>query len=220
MLFRSVFVAFFFLVIPMPDSEAMRAVWSLEQMIEKSDVIVVGTVESTWVDVRPFDEYLVVDTAKIRVDEWLKNKKDFETLNIRYYGYWAKTIDGLRGHHLSDTPVHIYAPGQNVLMIASYEKPTMVMGEGYYPFYEGKYVINGDAATSQAGEQVRLADLYGAVANSTNDEALEAQDKVLLPCTSDRTACFNLDASTCDPAGWECSNARSEEHTSELQSPI
>ncbi|MEX0862334.1 hypothetical protein [Nitrosopumilus sp.] len=26
----------------------------------------------------------------------------------------------------------------------------------------------------------------------------------LLPCTSDRTACFNHDANLCDPTGWEC----------------
>ena len=28
----------------------------------------------------------------------------------------------------------------------------------------------------------------------------------LPPCTSDRTACFNLDENLCDPTGWECGN--------------
>lgn len=57
------------LFISTPNSDALRAVWSLDQIVERSDVIVIGTIESTWVDIRPFDDYLVVDTAKIRVSE-------------------------------------------------------------------------------------------------------------------------------------------------------
>ena len=138
------------------NSNAMRAIWTLDKMIEKSDVIIIGTVEGTWFDVRPFEDYKIVNTATIRVDEWLKNKQDSDKLEIRYYGDWSQKIENLLGIHRFDTPVHTYKQGEKVLIFASYEKPTMVMGEGHYPFYEGKYVIQDKIGTSQTGEQIQL----------------------------------------------------------------
>lgn len=150
------------------DSDALRAVWSLDQMIQRSDVIVVGTVESTWIDIRPFEEYVVIDTAKIKVDQWLKNENDLDSLEIRYYGYWAKTIDDLRGRHISDMPVHSYESGQRVLLLVSHEEPTMVMGEGYYPSYEGGFTIVDDIAISQDSKEIELTKLYDAIKNHTS----------------------------------------------------
>jgi hypothetical protein len=152
------------------NSEAMRVNWTLDQMIERSDVIVLGTVQSTWVDIRPFDEQKIVDTAKIRVDEWLKNEKNSNTIEIRYYGHWAQTIENLVGFHRMDVPTHRYETGQRVLVPLSHEDSTMVMGEGYYPFFEGKFVINDDVAISQSGKQMKLTELYDVIRNSAVGE--------------------------------------------------
>lgn len=167
----------FLLSITLPYSEAMRMVWNLDQMIERSDVIVIGTIESTWIDVRPFDDHhVIIDTAKIKVDEWFIDPIHYDTLEIRYYGYWAKTIDDMRGVSISDNPTHSYETGQKVLVLATYEKPTMVMGEGYYPFYEGGYVIKDTIAISQTGEQMKLADLYNVIKNQTKSKKIVLVD--------------------------------------------
>ncbi len=166
-------LGFTFLITSIPYGESMRMVWDLEQMIERSDVVVIGTVQSTWVDIRPFDEQKIVDTAKIRVDEWLKNKKNSNTIEIRYYGHWAQTIENLRGIHRMDLPIHQYETGQRVLVPLSHEDSTMVMGEGYYPFFEGKFVINNnnDDVISQSGKQMKLTELYDVIRNSAVGES-------------------------------------------------
>jgi hypothetical protein len=132
-----------------PNSDAIRVIFSLEQMIERSDIIAIGTIESTWVDVRPFSDHKIIDTAKISVDEWLKSENNSDTLDIRYYGYWAQTIENVFGVHRMDTPIHDYKTGQKVLIFATYEELTMVMRQGYYPFYEGVYVIKDNVAVPQ-----------------------------------------------------------------------
>ena len=140
------------LVTSIPDVKALRVIYTVEQMAEHADVIAIGTIESTWVDIRPFaDDHKIVDTATIRVDEWLKDKEDSsgKTLQIRYYGYWAKAVDELFGVFRFDTPVHSYDTGQKILALTTYEEPTMVMGEGYYPFFEGVFVIKDDVAIQQ-----------------------------------------------------------------------
>lgn len=177
-------VGFLSLLTFIPDSEALRESVSLEQMIERSDVIVIGTVQSTWVDIRPFDEQKIVDTAKIKVDEWLKNKKNPNTIEIRYYGYWAKTIENLVGLHRMDLPIHQYETGQQVLVHLSHEDSTMVMGEGYYPFYEGGYIIKDDVAISQIGEQIELNKLYETIditLENKSNESLQVIDSLTIP---------------------------------------
>ena len=159
------------------NSDAMRMIWPMEQMVERSDVIVVGMVESTWLDVRPFEDYKIVNTATIRVDEWLKNKQDSDKLEIRYYGDWSQKIENLLGIHRGDTPVHSYSPGERVLVLASYEKPTKVMGEGYYPFYEGKHVIQDKVAVSQIGEQVQLDVLREFITSTLGAESPTLKEK-------------------------------------------
>jgi len=170
-------LGFTFLITSIPYGESMRMVWDLDQMIERSDVIVIGTVQSTWVDIRPFDEQKIVDTAKIRVDEWLKNEKNSNTIDIRYYGHWAQTIENLMGIHRMDLPTHQYETGQRVLVPLSHEDSTMVMGEGYYPFFEGKFVINDDVAISQSGEQMKLTELYDVIRNSVISEPEVIEEK-------------------------------------------
>ena len=168
-----VFAGFALLTFSVPNSDAMRMIWGLDQMIERSDVIVIGTVENTWVDVRPFEDHKIVDTATVKVDEWLKNKKDSDILEIRYYGDWSQKIENLLGIHRSDTPVHNYKPGEKVLVLASYEKPTMVMGEGHYPFYEGKHVILDETVRSQNGEQMKLDTLRQKINNTLTNKSNE-----------------------------------------------
>ena len=176
-------VGFAFLITFTPDSEAMRVNWTLDQMIERSDVIAIGTIESTWIDVRPFDEHKIVDTAKIRIDEWLKNEKESDTIEIRYYGYWAQTIENLMGVHRMDLPTHRYETGQRVLVHLSHEDSTMVMGEGYYPFYEGKFVINDDMAISLTDEQMKLEELRETIninlKNKLNESSLQEESERL-----------------------------------------
>ena len=172
--------AFLFLVavtVFTSNSDAMRIIRTMDQMVERSDVIAVGIVESTWLDVRPFGDYKIVNTATIRVDEWIKNKQDSDKLEIRYYGEWSQKIENLLGIHRSDTPVHNYSPGEKVLVLALYEKPSMVMGEGYYPFYEGKHVIQEKVAVSQIGEQVQLDVLREFIANTLDEESPTLKEK-------------------------------------------
>ena len=158
------------------DIEALYVTGSLEQIVEKSDVIVIGTIQNTWVDVRPFHEYGIVDTAKVNVEEWFKNGKDSDTLEFRYYGYWAQTIENTMGLYRMDMPIHSYESGQKVLLHLSYENPTMVMGEGYYPFYEGTFIIKDDVAWSHTGEQIKLTDLYHVIENHTSDTSVVDDD--------------------------------------------
>lgn len=87
-------------------------------------------------------------------------------MEVRYYGYWAKTIDDLRWWHISDNTTHRYESGQKVLLHLFYEKPTMVMGEGYYPSYEGGFIIQDQTATSQDGTQIKLDVLYKTIHNN------------------------------------------------------
>ena len=185
-------VGFVLLITFTPDSEAMRVNWTLDQMIERSDVIAIGTIESTWIDVRPFDDYKIVDTAKIRVHEWLKNEKESDTIEIRHYGYWAQTTENFIGIHRMDTPTHRYESEQRVLVHLGYEKPTMVMGEGYYPFFEGSFVITDDIAISQAGEQMKLTELYDVIKTFVVDKpykpSLEQLASVLRSCEQQRIA--------------------------------
>lgn len=150
------------------EGESLREIFTLDETVNRADVILIGTVENTWVDIRPFDEYVIVDTAKIRVHEWLKNKQNSETIEIRYYGYWAKTIDSLRGRTVFDMPVHSYDGGQNVLLHLFYEKPSMIMGQGYYPSYEGSYTIQDDIAVSQTGNQMKLDEIRNVIADNLN----------------------------------------------------
>ncbi|WP_428324367.1 hypothetical protein [Nitrosopumilus sp.] len=149
-----------------PTADALREVLTVDEMSKRSDAIVIGTVQSTWIDIRLFEDYLVVDTAKIKVDDWLKNNKNSDMLEIRYYGYWAKTIDDLRGKHIFDNPQFIFESGQKVLVITTHEELDMVMGEGYYPFFEGSYVITGDNAVSQSGKTILLQDLKDTINSS------------------------------------------------------
>jgi hypothetical protein len=163
-----VFVGFLFSFALMPNSEASREVLTVDEMSKRSDAIAVGTVESIWIDIRLFDDYSIVDTAKIKVDDWLKNNKNSDTLEIRYYGYWAKTIDGLRGKYIFDNPVFDYKSGQKVLLILDHEEDTAVMGGGYYPIFEGSYIITKDVAVSQSGERTSLQELQNTI-NSNLD---------------------------------------------------
>ena len=59
-------------------------------------------------------------------------------------------------------------------------------------FDKGNYTLRVDA---DAKKHVLI---NFQVVNSTNESKLS-----LLPCTSDRTACFNTDANICDPTGWD-----------------
>lgn len=75
-------VGFLSLFAFIPDSDASRAIMSLEEMAERSDAIAIGTIQSTWIDMRPFDDRIIVDTAKVKVDKWLKNDKNENELDF------------------------------------------------------------------------------------------------------------------------------------------
>ncbi|AJM93086.1 hypothetical protein [Nitrosopumilus piranensis] len=174
-----------------PHSDASRMIVSLEEMAQRSDAIIIGTIQNTWIDVRPFDQHPIVDTAKIKVDDWLKNNKNSDTLEIRYYGYWAKTIDDLRGVSISGTPVFHYESGQKVLVILDHEDETAVMGGGYYPFFEGSFVINDNVATSQTGEQTTLNQLNSPINHVLNND--DEQLDCFLTEYWDGTKCVPVD---------------------------
>ena len=160
-----------------PYSEAEREVLTVDEMSKRSDAIAIGTIESTWVDIRLSDDHPIVDTAKVKVDDWLKNNKNSDTLEIRYYGYWAKAIDDLRGKFIWDNPHFNFESGQKVLLILDHEENTSVMGGGYYPLFEGSFVIKDDVATSQAGKQTTLDHLYVVIYHVVNVEHTETLDE-------------------------------------------
>ena len=166
------FVGFTLFITSIPYGESLRAIFELDEIIELSDVIVIGTVQSTWIDIRPFDDHKIVDTAKIKIDDWLKNEQNSDTIEIRYYGHWSQTIENILGIHRMDTPIHRYDAGQRILTSLSYEDSTMVMGEGYYPFYEGSFVINDDVAQLPTGKQIKLTELYDLIKNSVADVSI------------------------------------------------
>ena len=58
-------------------------------------------------------------------------------------------------------------------MILDHEENTAVMGGGYYPLFEGSFVINDDVAISQAGEQITLQQLYEVLNNNVDDTSTE-----------------------------------------------
>lgn len=177
-----IFVVCLSLLALIPSIDALREVLTVEEMTKRSDAIAIGTVESTWIDVRPFDEYIIVDTAKVKVDEWLKNNKNSDTLEIRYYGYWAKTIDDLRGKFIFDNPLFTFESGQKVLLILDHEENTAVMGGGYYPLFEGSFVINDDVAISQAGKQTTLQQIYNIVNSNLDSSQEQRLDNILKIC--------------------------------------
>ena len=169
-------VGFLSLISFIPYSESSRSIMSLEEMAEKSDAIAIGTIQSTWIDIRLFDDHHpVVDTARIKVDEWLKNSKNSDSLEIRYYGYWAKTADDLRGISISGTPVHDYSSGQKVLVILDHEEDTAVMGGGYYPIFEGSFVIDDNMIISQNIEQMQFDVFRKSITNILETESPTAK---------------------------------------------
>lgn len=176
-------VCFLSLLSFVPHGDASRIAMSLEDMIQRSDAIAIGTIQSTWIDVRPFDDHhVVVDTAKVKVDEWLKNDKNTKTLEIRYYGYWAKMMDDLRGMSISDNPHFNYELGQKVLIILDHEESTGIMGGGYYPLFQGSFVINENMAISQDGEQTTLQQIYDTIHNLVNDSKDQRLHDILESC--------------------------------------
>ena len=165
-----------------PDSKAEREILTVDELSKKSDAIAIGIIESTWIDIRLFDDYPIVDTAKIKVDDWFKNDKNSDILEIRYYGYWAKTIDDLRGKFIWDNPHFNFESGQKVLLILDHEENTSVMGGGYYPLFEGSFVIDGDDVISHSGKQTTLRQLYNTI-NSNLDVSQEQRlDNILKIC--------------------------------------
>ncbi len=77
----------------------------------------------------------------------------------------------MRGKHIFDNPVFDYTAGEKVLVILDHEEDTAVMGGGYYPLFEGSFVINDNVAISQAGEQTTLNKLNSTINHVLNNDA-------------------------------------------------
>ena len=121
--------------------------FSHEDLAQRADLILIGTVKSEWFDFRPFDEMLLIDTVKVQPEEWLKNNHDIDSdVEVRYYGKWAKMADDMRGR---GSGIAGFQPefkvGEKVLLFLVKEEPDMHMGGGYYSIgYQGKYTLNDE----------------------------------------------------------------------------
>ena len=126
--------------------------FSHEDLAQRADLILTGTVKSEWFDFRPFDEMLLIDTVKVQPEEWLKNNHDIDSdVEVRYYGKWAKMADDMRAR---GSGIASFQPefevGEKVLLFLTKEDPDMHMGGGYYSFgFQGKYSIDDEKNMAQ-----------------------------------------------------------------------
>ena len=121
--------------------------FSHEDLAHHADLILIGEVKSEWFDFRPFEDMLLIDTVKVKPEEWLKNNHDIDSdVEVRYYGKWAKMADDMRAR---GSGIAGFQPefkvGEKVLLFLAKEEPSMYMGGGYYSFgFQGKYTINDE----------------------------------------------------------------------------
>ena len=169
-----------FSIIGMPQVDATEVMlWPLDELTKRSDVIAIGTITGTWFDFRPFGDTKVVDTANLKISEVLKGDIDSDYLNIRFYGDTGKAFDNLfglyRGHIGAD-----FQSGETVLVFLGHEDSTMVMGEGYYSYPNGKYVIKDQKVFSDYADSDILVNLKNTIQYSLIDTSED-----LLKSTSD-----------------------------------
>ena len=126
--------------------------FSHEDLAQRADLILIGTVKSEGFDFRPFDEMLLIDTVKVQPEEWLKNNHDLDSgIEVRYYGKWAKMADDMRCRESGITSFQPeFKVGEKVLLFLAKEDTDMYMGEGYYSFgFQGKYNIDDEKNIAQ-----------------------------------------------------------------------
>lgn len=155
--------------------------WPLDELTKRSDVVAIGTITGTWLDFRPFEDRKIVDTANLKISEILKGDVDSDYLNIRFYGDKGKAFDNFfglyRGHIGAD-----FQSGETVLVFLGHEDSTMVMGEGYYSYPNGKYVIKDQKVFSDYAEPDTLVNLKNAIQHSL----IDTSEDILKP-TSDES---------------------------------
>ena len=146
--------------------------WPPDELTKRSDVIAIGTITGTWFDFRPFGDTKVVDTASLKISEVLKGDVDSDRLNIRFYGDAGKAFDNLFGLHRGHIGVD-FQSGETVLVFLGHEDSTMVMGEGYYSYPNGKYVIKDQKVFSDYADPDTLTGLKNIIQYALTDSSEE-----------------------------------------------
>ena len=162
-----------FSIIGTPQVNATEVMlWPPDELTKRSYVIAIGTITGTWFDFRPFGDTKVVDTANLKISEVLKGDVDSDRLNIRFYGDAGKAFDNLFGLHRGHIGVD-FQSGETVLVFLGHEDSTMVMGEGYYSYPNGKYVIKDQKVFSDYADPDTLTGLKNIIQYALTDSSEE-----------------------------------------------
>lgn len=147
-----------------------------DTLVEKADLIVVGTVLSDRLIASPSDTYPGVQVTTLGSLNVLKDRATVQggmtlggsnTVEVRAMGDGIIVKNGLR-HEMSNSQTPDYEVGERVMLFLAYDEGHE-LGDGYYALNGaiGKYTVYGDEATSlDASMNTRVSDIQQKIMDS------------------------------------------------------
>lgn len=129
------------------ETFTQMVVFEVDELSEKADLIVIGTVTNDRTTASNSDTYPAVKITTIESLEIIKGSEDATAIEVRDFGSGAVVKDGLRYEVSTGASVPTYKQNERVLLFLDYDEGNE-LGDGYYIISGtyGKYQIDGNTA--------------------------------------------------------------------------
>ncbi len=154
------------------DTSSQIVIFEVDELTEKADLIVIGTVTNDKTIASNSDTYPAVRITSIESLEIIKGSEDAKAIEVREFGSGEVVKDGLRYDVTVSQGVPTYEQNERVLLFLDYDEGN-ALGDGYYVISGayGKYSIDGNTASHLDSDRTEpVAQLKQKISNSLGPE--------------------------------------------------